>query len=178
MRILVSGLGGAMGREVAKLALAGYRGAALAGGVDVKGCGDFGVPCAEDFSHALTDVDCVVDFSHHSATADLLRFAAEHRLPLVLATTGQTDGEKAAIYAAAKEIPLFFSANYSLGVALLIELAKQAAAAIPEAEIEIIEKHHDRKLDAPSGTALAIAEAIRTVRPAATPVTGRSGHGK
>lgn len=178
MRILVSGLGGAMGCEVAKLALAGYRGAVLAGGVSPHICDRFGVPCAADFDHAVTDVDCVVDFSHHSATNALLSFVRAHRLPLVLATTGQTEDERAAILAAATEVPLFFSANCSLGVALLIELAKKAAAAMPDAEIEIIEKHHDRKLDAPSGTALAIAEAIRTVRPDATVLTGRSGHAK
>ena len=178
MRILVSGLGGAMGREVAKLALAGYRGAELVGGVSPHGCDGFGVPCAADFDHAVADVDCVVDFSHHTATGALLSFVKENRLPLVLATTGHTEAEKAAILAAATEVPLFFSANCSLGVALLIELAKKTAAAMPDAEIEIIEKHHDRKLDAPSGTALAIADAIREVRPDATLNCGRSGHGK
>ena len=178
MRILVSGLGGAMGREVAKLALAGYRGAELAGGVSPHGCDGFGVPCAADFDHAVADVDCVVDFSHRSATGALLSFVKENRLPLVLATTGHTEAEKAAILAAATEVPLFFSANCSLGVALLIELAKKTAAAMPDAEIEILEKHHDRKLDAPSGTALAIADAIREVRPDATLNCGRSGHGK
>lgn len=178
MKILVSGLGGAMGREVAKLAVAGYRGATLVGGVSPHGCDEFGVPCAADFDHAVTDVDCVVDFSHHSATAALLNFVKTHCLPLVLATTGHTESEKAAILAAATEVPLFFSANCSLGVALLIELAKKAAAAMPDAEIEIIEKHHNRKLDAPSGTALAIADAIREVRPEATVHAGRSGHGK
>ena len=179
MRILVSGLGGAMGREVAKLALAGYRGAELVGGVSPHGSDElFDVPCAADFDQAVSDVDCVVDFSHHSATDALLTFVKAHHLPLVLATTGHTEEEKAAILAAATEVPLFFSANCSLGVALLIELAKKTAAAMPDAEIEIIEKHHDRKLDAPSGTALAIADAIREVRPEATVSCGRSGHGK
>ena len=178
MRILVSGLGGAMGREVARLAQAGYRSMELAGGVSPHGCADFGVPCAADYADAVTEVDCVVDFSHHSATMPLLDFVKAHRLPLVLATTGQTEEERSAILAAATEIPLFFSANCSLGVALLIELAKKTAAAMPDAEIEIIEKHHDRKMDAPSGTALAIAEAIREVRPEATVNSGRSGHGK
>ena len=179
MRILVSGLGGAMGCEVAKLALAGYRGAELVGGVSPHGSDElFDVPCAADFDHAISDVDCVVDFSHHSATDALLTFVKAHHLPLVLATTGHTEEEKAAILAAATEVPLFFSANCSLGVALLIELAKKTAAAMPDAEIEIIEKHHDRKLDAPSGTALAIADAIREVRPEATVNCGRSGHGK
>ena len=79
---------------------------------------------------------------------------------------------------ASEYIPLFFSANYSFGIALLIDLAKKTAAAMPDAEIEIIEKHHDRKLDAPSGTAVAIANAITEVRPSAYAVTGRSGMGK
>ena len=178
MRLLISGLCGHMGSEVARLALAGYRGAELAGGVDPFGYAESEIPCAPDFASAAADVDCIVDFSHHSGTHALLDFAVAHHLPLVLATTGQTEEELAAIQAASKEIPLFFAANYSLGIALLIELAKKTAAAMPEAEIEIIEKHHNRKLDAPSGTALALADAIREVRPQATVVTGRSGHGK
>ncbi len=178
MRILLSGLGGHMGAEVVKLCAEGYRGAELVAGVDYMNWRDAAVPCAPDFDRAETDVDCVVDFSHHSCTKDLLAFAVKNRLPLVIATTGQSDDERAAIREAAKEIPVFFAANFSVGVALLIEMAKKVAAAMPEAEIEIIEKHHDRKVDAPSGTALAIAEAIRTVRPSAEIVTGRSGFGK
>ena len=178
MRILISGLGGHMGAEVAKLCAAGCRGAEAVAGVDFIGWESCSLPCAPDFAHAETDVDCVVDFSHHSATEALLAFGKQHRIPLVIATTGQTDEERAAIEEAAKEIPIFFAANFSLGVALLIELAKKAAAVMADAEIEIIEKHHDRKVDAPSGTALAIADAIREVRPEATVVAGRSGHGK
>ena len=178
MRILVNGLYGHMGREVAKLALDGYRGAELTAGVSPHGGTEFAVPCACNFRDACTDVDCIVDFSNHSCTNALLDFAVTHQLPLVLATTGQTEAERAAIAAAAEKIPLFFAANYSLGVALLIELAKKTAAAMPEAEIEIIEKHHNRKIDAPSGTALAIARAVQEVRPAATVNCGRSGQGK
>ncbi len=178
MKILVSGLGGHMGKEVAKLASEGYYGAELVGGVDAFAIETGEYPCVKTFDEAPVDVDCVVDFSHHSCTDALLSFVTKHKLPLVLATTGQTDEENAAITQAAKQIPLFFSANYSMGVALLIELAKKTASAMPQAEIEIIEKHHNRKVDAPSGTALAIAKAITAVRPGATIVTGRSGYGK
>lgn len=179
MRILVSGLMGHMGQEVAALAKSGYRGAQLIAGVDHNATGDavLGVPCASDFAHAQTDVDCIIDFSHHSCTLQLLEFAKLHHLPLVLCTTGQTEQEHAAILTASVDIPLFFSANMSLGIALLIELAKKTAATLPEAEIEIIERHHNRKLDAPSGTALAIADGIRTVRRDAVVTVGRSGHG-
>jgi len=178
MKILVGGLGGRMGREVARLAQEGYRGAELTAGVSPHGCDDFGVPCAASYTQAESAVDCIVDFSNHAATRELLDFALSHHLPLVLATTGQSEQERSEILAASAEIPLFFAANCSLGVALLIELAKKTAAAMPDAEIEIVERHHDRKLDAPSGTALAIFEAIREIRPDAVAHTGRSGHAR
>jgi 4-hydroxy-tetrahydrodipicolinate reductase len=97
---------------------------------------------------------------------------------VVVATTGHTEDEIAQINEAAKHIPVFYSANMSLGIALLVELAKNAAAALPEAEIEIIERHHSRKLDAPSGTALMLANAITEVRTDAYANVGRSGYGK
>ena len=186
MKLLISGLCGHMGNEVAKLAMAGCRGAQIDGsvGVDINACGAEGIPCAHTFAEASADlsifggIDCIVDFSHHSLTCELLDFAVANNLPAVIATTGHTDEEKAAIYTAAESIPVFFAANFSLGVALLIDAARRVAAAMPDAEIEIIEKHHDRKLDAPSGTALAIADALGRVRPDATVVTGRHGYGK
>ncbi|MCQ2430608.1 MAG: 4-hydroxy-tetrahydrodipicolinate reductase [Clostridia bacterium] len=177
MKILINGYCGHMGREVARLAADGFCGCTAAFGADVNApAGD--PVCARDLKDARTDVDVVVDFSHHTCTAALLDFCTTHGLPLVLATTGQTPEERAMIRAAADRIPLFFAANYSVGIALLIRLAVQTAKALPDAEIEIIEQHHDRKLDAPSGTALAIADAIRTVRPDAENNLGRSGTGK
>lgn len=177
MRILLSGYTGHMGKEVIALAEATYD-VEIAAGVDVMAEGEYPVPVTKTFSQVDEEVDCIVDFSHHSVTEELLSFAVSKKLPLVLATTGHTPEEKAMIEKAACSIPLFFAANYSLGIALLIELAKKTAAVMDGAEIEIIEKHHNRKLDAPSGTALAIAEAITEVRPDATAVTGRNGYGK
>ena len=130
---------------------------------------------SRSFGDACADVDVIVDFSHHSLTQELLAFAVDKKLPLVLATTGQTDDERAAIKEAGSHIPLFFAANYSMGIAILIDLAKKTASLMPDAEIEIVEVHHDRKLDAPSGTALAIAEAVREVRPGSEIVCGRNG---
>lgn len=125
-----------------------------------------------------TDADCIVDFSTHTATKPLLAHAVEHKLPTVIATTGQTEDELTAIKAAAETIPVFFSANMSVGVAVLVELAKKAAAAFPDADIEIIETHHRGKLDSPSGTAKTIFDAIRTVRERARAKFGRYGHEK
>lgn len=171
---------GFMGKEVRKLCDLGYRTAELFAGVDPMASEQDPTPCYKSFEEIedTSGIDCIVDFSHRSATSALLAFAERNRLPLVLATTGHTEDEICEIRAAAKNIPIFYSANMSLGVALLVELAKSAAAALPEADIEIIEKHHNRKLDAPSGTALMIANAITEVRESAVPKTGRSGQGK
>lgn len=181
MKIMLVGMYGYMGREVTKLAAASCRGAQIVLGVDPGFNGDDGI-CVKSFAEAeqkgLPEIDCIVDFSHHSASAELITFAVKHTLPVIVCTTGHTEEEAAMIRAAGEKTPVFFSANMSLGIALLVELAKKTAAAMPEAEIEIIEKHHDRKLDAPSGTALMLCDAIRQVRPNAYPVCGRSGHGK
>jgi len=179
MNILISGICGFMGREVEKLCAEGYRGARMSIGVDISADGT--KECVfSSFDEVPYDapIDCIVDFSHHSAVKKLLAFATERKIPAVVATTGHTEDELIEIKNAAKYIPVFFSANMSLGVALLVELAKNAAKALPEAEIEIIEKHHDRKLDAPSGTALMLANSICEVRPEAYAKVGRSGQGK
>ena len=124
------------------------------------------------------DADVVIDFSHHSAAGDVIAFAKAHRCAAVIGTTGHTAEEKALIHAAAAEIPVFYAGNMSLGIAVLCRLAKQAAAAFPDADIEIVEIHHNRKVDAPSGTAKMLFEAIKTVRPQAVANCGRSGEGK
>lgn len=176
MKIIINGIVGYMGHEMEKLVLAGVRGAEFAGGADPRVEDKEG--CAKELDALNVTADCLVDFSHHSCTEKMLAWAVKNGIPTVIATTGQTDEEKQMILEASKKIPVFFAANYSLGIALLAEMARKVAAAMPEAEIEIIEKHHDRKLDAPSGTALALAEAIREVRPAANLVKGRAGMGK
>lgn len=122
--------------------------------------------------------DCVVDFSHHSLTPALTAFAATRKLPLVIATTGQTPEELAAIREAAQTVPVLLASNFSLGIVVLTALARQAAKAFPEADIEIVEAHHNRKLDVPSGTALTLAKAVQSVRPGSRLVIGRHENGK
>ena len=178
MNILICGVGGRMGREVAKLALDGVRGANVVAGFDVLPVDTREFPTYTDWNSVAEKIDCIIDFSHHTATEALLNFAKGKHVPVVIATTGHTDEEKENILAAAKEIPVFHSANMSLGIALLVELAKTAAKAFPDADIEIIEKHHNRKLDAPSGTALLLANAIKEVRKSAKFIFGRGGQAK
>ena len=122
--------------------------------------------------------DCIVDFSHHTLTPALTAYAAARRLPLVIATTGQTEEELACIREAAKTVPVLFASNFSLGIVVLTSLAKQAAKAFPDADIEIVEAHHNRKLDVPSGTALTLAQAVQSVRPGSRLVIGRHENGK
>ena len=183
MKILLNGIGGFMGSEVVRAAECGCEGAQLVGGIDL--CGAIGgqVPCAASFAEAKTlfpkgTADCLIDFSNHVCTRELLQFAVDTQIPIVIATTGHTEQELSAIAEAAKKIPVFHSANMSVGVALLVKLAKTAAAAMPDADIEIIEKHHNRKVDAPSGTAMMLYRELTSVRTDATANLGRSGNAK
>ena len=178
MKIIVNGAGGRMGKEVINLAKNGFRGAELVTGVDINAQQNTDFRCCTNWKDVKENADCIVDFSNHAGTASLLAYAVSKKMPVVIATTGHTDREILMIKEASKQIPIFWSANMSLGVALLVELAKVAAKTMPDADIEIIEKHHNRKLDAPSGTALMIANAIKKVRDKARLVFGRYGQTK
>ena len=173
MRIVLNGAKGRRGRIVDK--------AAADSGHDVVARVDFGYAEGEGL-RALNEyqgpADVVVDFSNHAATAQVTEYCVKRGLPVVVATTGQTKEEQAMIDEAAKAVPVFLSANMSLGVALLADLAKKAAAVFPDADIEIVEKHHNQKLDVPSGTALLLARRICEVRPGAELVVGRHENGK
>lgn len=109
--------------------------------------------------------DVIVDFSHHTALPTLAKYSVETGTPIVVATTGHTDEEKAIMTDASSKVAVFSSGNMSIGINLLIELCKNAAATLGESfDVEIIEKHHNQKLDAPSGTAIMIADAIKGER--------------
>lgn len=174
MIILVNGAGGRLGQEVLK--------AAKSAGHAVVAVDKSGVsPEAKTYVNLADYIgaaDVVIDFSSHLATKELTDYVTARSLPLVLATTGQTEEEKGMIYATAKRVPLFFSANMSFGVALLISLVKKAAELLPNDDIEIVETHHNHKADAPSGTALMVANAISDTLGGRKIVKGRSGLAK
>lgn len=109
--------------------------------------------------------DVVIDFSHHSTLDDVLGYCLKNKTPLVIATTGYNKEELQKIEDASKSIPVFHSSNMSLGVNVVLKLVKEATKALKGFDIEIIEKHHNKKVDAPSGTALMIANAIKEVLP-------------
>ena len=170
MKVVVCGANGAMGKLIC-----GIFGDEVVGRVSIDGennvprtFGDLG----------KVEADVVVDFSHHTAIADVLAYARSIGAAAVVGTTGHTEEEKALIYAASEEIPVFYAGNVSLGIAVLCRLVKQAASYFPDADIEIVEIHHTRKVDAPSGTAHMLFNAVKEVRPNAWENCGRSGEGK
>ena len=177
MRVVINGIGGRMGKEVAKLLKSGYKNVELVAGVDINNESTF-VSCYKKLDDVKEQFDCIIDFSHHSVTRDLMDFCISKKIPVVIATTGHTEEELMLIKQASKYVNIFFSMNMSLGVALLCELAKTTVKTFPDADVEIIEAHHNRKLDAPSGTAILLANAIKTVRDGMECVFGRGGQKK
>ena len=170
MRVILCGANGAMGKLIDNIF-----GSEIVGRVSLDGENGVAKTFAE-LGEIASDV--VVDFSHHSAVADVLAYAKKTGAAAVIGTTGHTPEEKALIFDAARDIPVFYAGNVSLGIAVLCRLVKQAAAFFPDADIEIVEIHHTRKVDAPSGTAHMLFNAVKEVRPNAWENCGRSGEGK
>ena len=170
MRAVICGANGAMGKLIC-----GILGDEVVGKVSIDG--ENGV--AKTFDElGPVQADAVIDFSHHTAAPEVIRYARAIGAAAVIGTTGHTPEEKTLIQEAAKDIPVFFSGNMSLGIAVLCRLAREAAGYFPDADIEIVEVHHNRKVDAPSGTAHMLFEAIHQVRPNAVEHCGRTGEGK
>ena len=171
MKIILNGALGRMGHEVEELVNNGYKDITIGAFCDAK---SETPEVYSDISSVTGKYDAIVDFSHHSSCADLCAYAVKTSTPLVIATTGHTDDEKAAIKAASEKIPVFFSPNMAPGVAFLNAVAKKAAAFFKGADIEIVERHHKNKLDAPSGTAKMLASSISSVT-GGNIVSGRDG---
>lgn len=157
-KIIISGCNGKMGQVVENICLADPDITVVAG-FDLSSA-HRSYPVFSNPSNFTGDADVVIDFSNPAALDGLLQFCTERRTPLVLATTGFSPAQLDAVEKASKIIPIFRSANMSLGINVLLELVKKAAAILGDSyDIEIVEKHHNRKVDAPSGTALMIADA-------------------
>ncbi|MGV3344798.1 4-hydroxy-tetrahydrodipicolinate reductase [Enterobacteriaceae bacterium LUAb1] len=173
IRIAVTGVSGRMGRQLiqaiqqaegVKLGAALVRsGSSLAGcdAGELAGCGKNGVIVRSDLAGVADDFDVLIDFTRPEATLEYLAFCQQHHKAMVIGTTGFNDAGKAAISAASEDMGIVFAANFSVGVNLVLTLLEQAAKVMGEyCDIEIIEAHHRNKVDAPSGTALAMGEAI------------------
>lgn len=171
VKIIVHGALGRVGSVAAALADSSPE-TSLAAAVDVLSRGGGVYPSLDLVEE---DADVIVDFSHHTLTPQLLGFAVRRNIAVVLGTTGHDERELGLIRAASESVPIFFSANMSLGVALLARFTGDAARTFPEADAEIVELHHKNKLDAPSGTALMLAHRIEDARGGGRVKAGRTG---
>lgn len=158
-RIILNGALGKMGKAVTAC-VSGRTDCEIVAGVDLA-TGESTFPIFKSFNDVNVDADVIIDFSHPSVLDSLLTFSIEKKMPAVISTTGLTQQQIDSIKEASKSVPLFFSANMSLGVSLISELAKKAAKILQnDFDIEIVESHHNQKIDAPSGTALMLADSI------------------
>lgn len=163
IKILLNGCNGRMGRAISGL-VKKQEDAKVVAGFDVNNEGELSFPVFTSPNDFTGEADVIIDFSHPSSTPNLLAFAVERKTPIVIATTGIPMSVIESIKKASEKIPVFYSANMSLGVNLLIDIVKRAAQVLQDDyDIEIIERHHNQKLDAPSGTALTIADSISEV---------------
>jgi len=162
-KVILCGANGRMGRVIAEI-IEDRADMVIVAGVD-KQPDQAIFPVYPHIGQVEEEADCVIDFSHPSLLEELLEYAVEKNLSVVLCATGYSEEQLARVETASKQIPVFRSANMSLGVNLLIDLAKKAANVLgSDFDIEIVEKHHNQKIDAPSGTAYMIADAINEER--------------
>ena len=160
VKIAITGANGKMGRVIANL-VAAREDCTVVAGIDLNNVQNDSFPVVKYPSELAEKPDVIIDFSHPSALPDLLSYCTINNVPRVAATTGYTADEIAKIKKTAEQIPIFFTFNMSLGINLLVELGKRAVNVLGgQYDIEIVEKHHNQKKDAPSGTAIMIAEAL------------------
>ncbi|MGN0620076.1 MAG: 4-hydroxy-tetrahydrodipicolinate reductase [Ruminiclostridium sp.] len=160
VKIAIAGANGKMGGVIANLA-AQRTDCKVVAGIDLNTAPNGSFPIVKSPFDLPEKPDVIIDFSHPSALEDLLSYCKMNSVPAVFATTGYTEEQISSIKQAAEQIPVFFTFNMSLGINLLVELGKQAARVLGgQFDVEIVEKHHNLKKDAPSGTAIMLAEAI------------------
>ncbi len=159
LKILLNGCLGKMGQAV-ESCVNEREDVMISCGVDIA-AGDRFYPVYNCFVDVAEDADVIVDFSNPLVLDDMLDYAVGHKLPLIICTTGFSEAQVQKIKDVSAQVPVFYSGNMSLGVNVIIELSRMAAKVLGDSfDIEILEKHHNRKIDAPSGTALMIADAI------------------
>lgn len=176
MNILIYGISGTMGKIVYNT-LKNHPTCKGVCGVDkFANQSDFDIPVYRNVSDVKENVDCVIDFSVKAALPDILAYCTKNKKPCVLCTTGYSDDEIELINQASKSIAIFRSGNMSVGVNALVKLVKEASKLLGlSSDIEIIEQHHNKKVDAPSGTAIMLADAVKSEIDGLEIVNGRQG---
>ena len=168
MNLIINGAGGKMGKILTDMAVQ-------------NGENVIGADIAEGYSRLediSADADCVIDFSNHKAAESVINYCVKKNLPVLIASTGHDENELKLIHDASTKIPVFLSSNMSLGVALLADLAERVTKVFGSCDIELIEAHHNQKLDVPSGTALTLAKRIQEADKNLTFNIGRHENGK
>lgn len=172
MKIIINGADGKMGHILAD----------MAGSENIAALVDVAFATGEGKYHSLDDftgnADCLIDFSNHAATKAVTSYCVRRNLPVLIASTGQNDDEYALIREASAKIPVFISPNMSVGVALVADIAEKVARLFGDCDIEMIEAHHNQKLDVPSGTALMLAKRLQEAREGSSLNVGRHENGK
>ena len=177
VKILLNGCLGKMGQAV-EACVNSREDVMIIAGVDIAE-GDRTYPVHTCFVDVAEDADVILDFSNPLVLDDMLSFAVEHKKPVIICTTGFSEAQVQKIKDTASVIPVFYSGNMSLGINMLIELSRMAAKVLSNSfDIEIIEKHHNQKIDAPSGTAIMIADAIAAEKENAQYVYDRHAYRK
>ncbi len=160
IRVLLNGCNGKMGHVISQI-LENSEECSVVAGIDLSNKQSFSYPVFLSPAQCDVESDVIIDFSNPIALPAIIKYSRSKNVPIVISTTGLTDEIKKEYLDLSKTVPVFVSANMSLGINILIELAKKATSILyPEFDIEIVEAHHNQKLDAPSGTALMIADAI------------------
>lgn len=175
INVLISGANGRMGKKVFESAQKNENVNAVCGVDLVCDCNNTAFPIYDSFDKVKEKVDVVVDFSAPTNLNNILAFCLQKNIPAILCATGYSNEQIAQIEKTSKKVPLFRSGNMSLGVNALIDLVKRATSSLDGFDIEIIEKHHNQKVDAPSGTALMLADAVKDVAPEKFYTYGRNG---
>ena len=159
VKVLINGCNGKMGQEVAKIVNLDND-CVLVGGVDRVNTGEYTFPVYTDYNEIEEEADVIIDFSVPVATMSILKYARGKKIPIVIATTGFNEEQEAEIKETSKEIPVFKSANMSFDINLMCRMVAKLAEQLKDNDIEIVETHHNRKIDSPSGTAMLLANTI------------------
>ncbi|WKY43294.1 4-hydroxy-tetrahydrodipicolinate reductase [Eubacteriaceae bacterium ES2] len=162
LKIMITGVSGAMGQKLQTI-IGQAEDAQIVAGFDHIENNNLPFPIYTNLSKCQTEIDVIIDFSHFSAFPAIISFATDKKIPIIIATTGLSEADQAKITEASSSIPVFKTANLSLGINILAKALKEMSTTLEAGyDIEIIEKHHNKKADAPSGTALLLADAVNS----------------
>ncbi|MBR2349161.1 MAG: 4-hydroxy-tetrahydrodipicolinate reductase [Clostridia bacterium] len=176
MKVLIYGIAGTMGKIVYETCKNNPQIDGIVGVDKFANANDYTIPVYNDVNNVKESVDCIIDFSVKAALPDIINYSVKNNVPCVLCTTGYDKNDLALIEEASKKVAVFRSGNMSVGVNALVKLVSEAAKLLGlYSDVEIIEQHHNKKVDAPSGTAIMLADAVKSQIDGLNIINGREG---